>query len=249
MSLIIHSEKNADAIFEKATRAFMTAFENALLKKAYFDVALSGGSTAKQLFSRLKESLHGHKELKRIRFFFSDERVIFLDHGDSNAGAAIKLLFEPLGIISSQYFVMFDGKHDAGTSATNYEAILHEKLPRNDAGTPIFDLIYLGIGLDGHIASLFPESPLILDETSLVKASVNEGITYERISLMPRLLRAAEEIHVIATGKQKAKVIENILYGDFHPVLLPAQLVLKEPKNDVTLFLGEIDIKTQSQRF
>jgi 6-phosphogluconolactonase len=241
--LIISNELTKDAMFSAAANSFMQIFECTLHYKEYFDVALSGGSTAKEFFCVLVKRIHGHKNLGQIRFFFSDERVVRLESEDSNAGNALRLLFNPLSISCRQFFPMYDEKNSAQVCALIYENLLRKHLHINSQGLPRFDLLYLGIGIDGHIASLFPHSPLvdmITSHRSYVNVAYTQGVAHERITLMPIVINAAKHLHAMAMGSEKVPVIQNILNGPYVPSLLPAQLVLKQAASQVVLFLAEM---------
>jgi 6-phosphogluconolactonase/glucosamine-6-phosphate isomerase/deaminase len=103
--------ESLEEMFEQAAQDFHTLFDGVMAKKQYFDVALSGGATAKAFFGFLINQIMSHKHLARLRFFFSDERVVDLESYDSNAGNAFRLLIEPLAINNDQFFPMYDGKN------------------------------------------------------------------------------------------------------------------------------------------
>jgi len=230
-------------MLKAAATGFMRIFEETARKKKSFDVALSGGVTAKEFFSFLVSEIRGHKNLDQIRFFFSDERVVPLESEESNAGNALRNLLDPLSIARRQFFPMYDAKNSSQVCALLYEKLLAKNLAVDKAGLPCFDLLYLGIGLDGHIASLFPNSPLVDAATNhqgYVSVANMPGVLYERITLMPKVINAAKHIHVMAFGAKKAPVIKSILIGPYTPNLFPAQLVLRQTLSQVVLFLGDM---------
>lgn len=233
MSIKVSTYQSTSHLFTIAAHDFLAELERVAEVKPYFDVALSGGETAKEFFSFLVPIAMYHPLLKRIRFFFGDERALPLDSKNSNAGNAWRLLLEPLGIDKSQFFPMFDEKLDAQTCAENYQKLLLNSLAQKQ-GVFCFDLLYLGLGLDGHIASLFPQSPL-LNKDALVTATTEPGIEYERITLMPKAIKAAKKICLLATGAKKIALIDEIraLKG-----LYPAELIF-EPELSVQVLLAQ----------
>ncbi len=176
--------------------------------------------------------------------------MVPLNSEESNAGNALRLLLSPLNINSEQFFPMYDGKNGEETSALLYESLLCKLLDVNSQGLPCFDLLYLGIGIDGHIASLFPHSPLIdmaINHQNYVSTAHAQGVVQERITLMPKIINAAKHVHVLAMGREKASVVEDVLNGPYAPSRLPAQLVLRAMVSDVSLFLAGMGELRQSQ--
>lgn len=238
MTLSIQYFSSPEHLFAHEAEQFFRHFAETIAIKNHFDVALSGGSTAKGFFVALAAIAGSHPHRNKIRFFFSDERVVPLASSDSNAGNAMRALREHFQ--AHQFFPMWNDTKDNGLiSAQAYEDLLHEMLPGN--GLPVFDAVYLGIGTDGHTASLFPRSQLFANQHALVAATNEVGIPFERITLMPCMLHAAKQICVMATGVEKTAIIKDIMHGPLEPENLPAQLVLRNPPNDVRLLLAGIE--------
>ena len=222
--------KNPSELLKHAAEQFFSQGQKTLEKKPFFDVALSGGSTAQGFFPYL---LSGDQNiLEKTRWFFSDERAVDLNSEHSNAGQAWRLLIDPLKLQRAQFFPMFSSDEMAANAASNYETLLKTVLPLNAEGIPVFDLIYLGMGLDGHTASLFPESDLLTNlanEPALVRATREAKLEHERITMMPRLILAAEEICLLTTGQEKSSLVERILLSAYQPELWPVQLIIQNP--------------------
>lgn len=227
--------QNATQLFQWTASHFFEQAKKILKHKPFFDVALSGGSTAQHFFPYVQS---GDQEiLKKTRWFFSDERAVKLESEQSNAGLAMRLLLEPLGL-KEQFFPMFQGDESAGKAASTYEKLLRTLLPLNQEGIPVFDVVYLGMGLDGHTASLFPNSALLENidsDTALIRATKEEHLEYERITMMPRLILAAENICILTTGQAKTQLIEEILTAPYQPTLWPIQLILKKRSKALSL--------------
>src|SRR5580704_6920827 len=128
MPLKINYYQSMAHMMQIAAHDFLAELEQVLEKKPFFDVALSGGQTAKDFFNYLVPIAMYHQLLKKIRFFFSDERAVPLDSPESNAGNAWRLLLEPLGIDKSQFFPMYDPNFSGNQNAENYQKLLEENL-------------------------------------------------------------------------------------------------------------------------
>lgn len=234
MTRVIKFE-NEDELFSWAADDFVAKACASLEHKDYFDVALSGGSTAQNYFAVLAETLRDATFLNRLRFFVSDERVVDFSQPESNAGNAWRKLLIPLGLNESQLFSLYNSACSPEEAAQTYEKLL-KKLFQEDI--PVFDIIYLGVGQDGHTASIFPYSLLAKNhstETRLVASSEDEIAGFRRLTFMPNLINAAKNICVMAPGKNKAKIIDEITTGPLDPLRLPAQLVMRTHNQNLTI--------------
>lgn len=231
--------KNSDDLFTWAALQFFKLGNQALNNKSFFDVALSGGSTAQQFFPYL---LKGDESiLRKTRWFFSDERVVSLDSPHSNAGQAWRILLKPLSISREYFFPPYPKEESAKEAAQSYEGLLKTLLPAQQ-GVPVFDLIYLGLGLDAHTASLFPESSLVRNsdaEKALIASHRDEKLEHERITMMPKMILAAKEICLMTTGKEKAKLTEEVLNAPFQPEQMPIQLIIKKREKALSILTCE----------
>lgn len=241
MPINIHSATSSELVLKEAAHHFILKMGHTLKEKPTFDVALSGGSTAQAFFGQLFKALSCDQNISRIRFFFSDERTVALDSKDSNAGNAWRALLKPLSVGQENFFPMFDDRRTAQDCALIYQKLLEKKLSSSGSGIPRFDLTYLGIGLDGHTASLFPHSRLLSlnGEDGLVAAVHEEGLAHERITFMPRLILASQNISVLALGRDKSLILDQVLYGELKPTHLPAQLILRDRSAAIDLYRTE----------
>lgn len=193
-----------------------------------FFVSLAGGSTPKAAYALLATVYRDALDWSRVRFFFGDERCVPPDDDDSNYKMANARLFEPLGIPESNVFRM-RGEDDPAAAAAAYAETLRNEVPKNSAGTPAFDLVMLGLGPDGHTASLFPGSDPFADDDLLVRAPFVEKFGTHRITLTPRVLNAASEIDVATAGPTKTAALAAVLEGAYDPSHLPAQALDPTP--------------------
>lgn len=224
-----------------ATRNFFEIAHKAIEERGIFDVAFSGGTTAQSFFKALFDRNLPPELIASTRFFVSDERVVSLSSNDSNAGNLWRILLLPLSVSRQCFFPMYDGTQGPEVSARTYEHNLKVLLPLSEDNIPIFDLIYLGIGENGHTASIFPHSLLMADidqNENLVAASGEVLENFERITFMPKLILSARNICVMAPGAQKIKVIDEILHGPINTKEYPAQLILRSKHPSMTLLTG-----------
>ncbi|KAF6266655.1 kinesin family member 6 [Scenedesmus sp. NREL 46B-D3] len=216
--------KNAAAGLAKSVTEAAAA---AIKEKGSFTLVLSGGSLIGMLSSIA--------DVRGIDFskwwvFFVDERNVPLASADSNYKGAQDALLGRVGVPPSQVFAIQEGL-SVQQAATNYEGRLlglpHSVLPRTaDGAMPVFDLILLGIGPDGHVASLFPNTPETAATSGWVLPVTNSPKPPpERITFTMPAINAAKEVAVVAVGESKAEVVQRALEVLALPGALPAQLV------------------------
>jgi 6-phosphogluconolactonase len=175
----------------------------ALKTKNRLAIAVSGGSTPIPVFRALAKH---ELAWQNIEFFMVDERCVPLSHPNSNYGTMDTVFFEPTNI---RAYPMYKEELGAKGSAEAYAKLIEENLAEGNC----FDLIFLGMGTDGHTASLFPETHA-LDETSAsVMANSVPQLNTTRITLTYPVLMAAKKIILIATGKEKQMLIHKIIAG------------------------------------
>ncbi len=216
------------ALARAVAERVVVAAEAALAARDTFALALAGGSTPKAAYALLaSEEFRGRIPWPRVRFFFGDERCVPPGDPQSNYKMAEDAFLEALGIDSSAVFRM-RGEDDPATAAAAYADDLRRELPAPE-GVPVLDLVMLGMGPDGHTASLFPgHDPFERDEL-LVKDVYVEKLAVHRITLTPRTLCAAREIVVATAGDAKAEAFAAVLEGPRDPVRLPSQLLAQTP--------------------
>lgn len=219
------------ALAQAAARHIVAGANAALAARGRCTIALSGGTTPHGTFARLAGDLAGALDWRRVLVYFSDERCVPPDHPESNYGAANKLLLDRVPLPSANIH-RIAGEREPMESAAQYEAAL------SDIGR--FDLILLGLGLDGHTASLFPEvvGSSVLDPQNrerLVLAVHVASRNSWRITMTPRLINEAREVLMLAYGMDKACVVKDVLEGNRQPATLPAQLI--EPRDGTLRWL------------
>lgn len=189
-----------------------------------FAVALAGGSSPKAMFALLAaQPMRRGLDWSTVRFYFGDERCVPPDHPDSNYGMARQNLFEPLGIADANVYRM-RGEDPPQKAADAYEALLRKNL----GDLPSFDLILLGMGPEGHTASLFPGTFAQFDPNRLVATTYVEKLNAHRITLTPRTINAARAILMVTGGEAKAQALAEVLAGARDPNVYPAQILSPE---------------------
>ena len=159
-------------------------------------------------------------EWSRVRFFFGDERCVPPENDESNYKTARRALLDPLGIEPSAVFRMH-GESEPGGAARDYANVLRSQL----GFEPTLDLIMLGMGPDGHTASLFPGSDPFAEAEALVRAVWVEKLTAHRLTVTPKVINRARHVVVATEGSTKADALAAVLEGPYRPIDLPIQVV------------------------
>ena len=223
---ILPDEKQlADA----AAQQFISAGNAAVEARGTFAVALSGGSTPRSVYARLAtEPFVSAIDWARIHFLWGDERCVPPDHEASNYRMARETLLAHVPVPEANVHRM-RGEDDPEAAANDYEHVLR-RLLRTPTGPPRaepafrLDLVLLGLGADGHTASLFPGgSSLHTDDW--VAAEFVPAVSMWRMTLTPVVINGAAEIVFLASGQAKADIVRKVLAGPVSPVALPAQLI------------------------
>lgn len=174
------------------------------------NIALSGGSTPLPILKSLKEKKINWSS---INFFLVDERMVPLQSSESNYGNIAKVFFD---FISSAAFSIIQENHSYFESIDLYRDNLLTHVPSGTNGIPQFDLILLGMGDDGHTASLFPGTDALGLENDIVVINPVPQLSTERITLTYPIILNAKEIVVVVKGKNKQKIIDELYSGQLN---------------------------------
>ncbi len=215
----------AGALADAAARRFLESAERAIALRNRFSVALSGGSTPKALYRRLAEGpLPGGIDWQRVHFFWGDERNVPADHPDSNYRMAAEALLSRVPVPARNIHPIMGEGHPP-EAADAYEAVLDGFFA---GSAERFDLVLLGVGADGHTASIFPGART--DGTAgdnepsrRVAATFVDTLGAWRITLTPETINRAAQIVFLAAGAEKATIVNDVLNGPYRPERLPAQ--------------------------
>ncbi len=205
---------DADALAEAAARDFVAAARSAIREHGVFFVALAGGSTPRALYTLLAAPPYREQvDWLRVQVFFGDERCVGPEDAQSNFRMAREALLAHVPVPAEQIHRMQGDAADVREAARRYAAEL-AILPSTAEGWPRFDFVLLGMGEDGHTASLFPGTA-ILEERSVPVAAVHvDKLAAWRISLTLPVLDAAARVRVLVAGAGKRGVVSEIMGAD-----------------------------------
>jgi len=219
----------ADAVelASEAADEFVRLAQAAVRQKNLFTVALSGGSTPKILYSLLanEEPWRSNLPWERIHFFWGDERHVPPSDPDSNYRMTYEAMLSKAPVPASNVHRIKGEEPDAQTAAAEYEQELRSFFHLQSKEYPRFDLILLGMGPDGHTASLFPGTDALKEHEQLVVANWVEKFNAYRITLTLPVLNNAANVIFLVSGAEKAEVLRAILKGDSDTKQFPAQLI------------------------
>ena len=218
---------DAAALGYKAAEIFVRLISEASSRKAQVSVALSGGSTPKALFSLLVEddSFKNNIPWDKIHFFWGDERHVPPRDEQSNFRMANEIMLAKAHIRAQNIHLMPTEQSDSAKVAQDYEKELLKFFRLTTGQLPVFDFNLLGLGPDGHTASLFPGTRALYEHNRLVVANWVEKFQTHRITMTAPVLNNAETLVFLVSGKEKAEVLQQVLEGDHQPNRLPAQLI------------------------
>jgi len=223
---IIRTLPSAADLFRGAADEFVRLGRELIANRGRFVVALSGGSTPRALYSLLAKD-HADFPWSRTFLFFGDERHVPPDHPDSNYRMVNESLLSKIAIPAGNVFRVPAENPDPAAAAADYEAKIRQFFQLSSNEFPAFDLILLGLGPDGHTASLFPDSEGLKEQSRLVIANWVEKFKTHRISFTFPVLNHATDAMFLVSGPDKADKVREILQGEHEPPY-PAQLVQPE---------------------
>jgi 6-phosphogluconolactonase len=211
---------NADQLAEEAAKIVAEAADRAIRDKDVFSLVLSGGSTPRLLYSRLmREPYLMRLSWPKVQIYFGDERCVPPAHPDSNYRLADENLLS-LVPIPHPNIHRIRGEIDPETAATEYGQLIKARF--GDTGP---DLILLGMGEDGHTASLFPQTAALIETKHRCVANYVPKLKAWRITLTAPFINRAFQVLILVSGSAKSKVIHEVLEGPRDPMRLPVQLI------------------------
>jgi 6-phosphogluconolactonase len=219
LNLLVH--ETPQDLAEAAASAFAAKAEAAIGERGRFTVALAGGSTPKATYEILARDYAEELDWSKVHIFFGDERTVPPDHEDSNYRIAHEALLSrvPVGSIHRMR-----GELPPAVAAAAYEEELREFFGTS-GDPPSLDLILLGIGEDGHTASLFPETSALEIHDRWVVANPVLKLGTTRLTLTVPVINSARTVNLLVAGMSKAEALREILEGDADPREYPAKLV------------------------
>jgi 6-phosphogluconolactonase len=202
---------------EAAAQWIAAAIEADIRARGRCALALSGGASPRPVYERLAQPpLAARIAWENVEIFFGDERAVPATDPGSNYGMVKAVLLERVSVPEAQVHRMAADRADRDAAARDYERILPERL----------DLLLLGMGADGHTASLFPGSPALEERRRRVVPATGPTPPRERLTITPPVIAGARRIAVLVAGAGKAATLARVLRGPARPRDLPVQLAL-----------------------
>jgi 6-phosphogluconolactonase len=222
--------KDTEELNNFAAEKFVEIANEAIKQRRRFNVALAGGSTPKSLYQLLASEKYENKiDWAKVYFFFGDERHVLPDDAESNFRMANENLFTPLHIPADRIH-WWDTTHKDGEKiAESYnETMTYFFGLDEEVRLPEFDLILLGMGADGHTASLFPFTKALHETEKSAVANYVEKLNDWRFTLTFPVINNARNVIFLVAGEEKAETLQSVLEGEFQPDKFPAQNVRPE---------------------
>lgn len=214
---------------QAAAEHFVQVAEAAIKARGVFTVALSGGTTPLMLYRLLASSPYNEQiDWSHTHIFWGDERCVPPDHDESNYLKAKQTLLDHIEIPKTNIHRVLaelppeQAAEDYEEKLLKFFSSLQDETERTEAQ---FDLLLLGMGDDGHTASLFPGTPAIHEEINWVVAQYIDKLASWRISLTPGILNRAANITFLVAGAAKSYALQKVLYGSYQPDRYPAQII------------------------
>ena len=220
-----HAFADAESVAQGASQWIAELAREGVSQRGRFSVALAGGSTPRRIYEILAgdDGPGNSLDWPKVHVFFGDERTVPPDHSDSNFRMAHEALLSLVAIPAENVHRMI-GEGDAVANARLYEDELRSFFG-DDADWPAFDLVMLGMGDDGHTASLFPATTALEERRAWVVANWVEKFDTFRVTLTAPAVNAARHVMFMVAGGSKAARLREVLHGEHDPQRLPSQLI------------------------
>lgn len=208
-----------------AATEFVRLATESVQGRGVFTAALSGGSTPRALYELLGGEFSSKLPCTRMHFFWGDERFVPADHPESNYRAANEAMLSKFDIPSANIHRIPTDAGSANQAAEKYEQDLRAFFRLSPGELPRFDLMLLGLGGDGHTASLFPGTTALKEKEKLVVDVWVEKLKANRITLTPPVFNHAVNVIFLVAGADKAATLHSVREGAYEPERFPAQLI------------------------
>lgn len=217
--------EDAAALAQQTAAELIRLAGESIAARGRFTVALAGGSTPRAAYTLLASAAHRDQvPWPQMHFFWGDERHVPPDHADSNYRMAHEAMLAHVPVPANQVYRIAAEKN-AQQAAEEYSAALKTFFRLAPGELPCFDLILLGMGPDGHTASLFPGTTALHERTQLVVAPWVSKFTTFRITMTVPVLCNAAHVIFAAGGADKAATLKQVLRGEYRPSLYPSQMI------------------------
>ncbi|WP_149206539.1 6-phosphogluconolactonase [Flavobacterium johnsoniae] len=229
---MIQIYNTTEEINTAAADLFTAAAQDAIAKRGKFTAVLTGGSSPAGIYKLLASDAYKNKiDWSKVYIFWGDERWVSLNDDLSNAKMSYAALLSHVPIPSENIFEMYKDGVTPEDYAVTYEQSIRKILGEEGK----FDFIFLGMGDDGHTASLFPGEAVLNEQNKWVDAYFLAPQNMHRITLTAPLINKAEKIIVVTFGEKKAHALKEVTKGEYNPSLYPTQLI--KPVSGELVFL------------
>lgn len=227
LKVVYHVEPDAAALTQRAARYFAEAIAAAVTRRGRARIAVSGGGTPQSVFAALADPAQPWRKgipWERIDIYWVDERCVPPADRASNYRMTRQALLDRIPIAPAQIHRM-EGELEPETAASRYESELRNSFRLEGAELPRFDLVQLGMGNDGHTASLFPHSAALHEVNRLAVANLTHAEQPWRLTLTAPVLNHGAKVFFLICGGEKATTVKEVFLGRHDPERLPSQLI------------------------
>ncbi len=233
--MYIATYADSDTLSHQAAQLVVRLAAESAVTHGRFTIALAGGSTPRKLYSLLaSEPYRSQIDWTLLEVFWSDERCVPVYDAESNFRLAQEALLSKVPIAEKQIHRMRADQPDRHAAARDYVSEMQRVFGTDSI--PSFDLIQLGMGPEGHTASLFPHAAALHEQERLVVPVRTPKPPPDRLTFTPPLLNAARHVLFLVTGSDKADAVREVIEGEYNPDEYPAQIV-RPPHGEVTWML------------
>ncbi len=237
LKIVYRVEPDAAALARRAADYFTEKVEQAAAARGRAQIAISGGSTPKAAFALLGDERQPWRKRmpwERLELWWVDERCVPPNDPDSNYRMTREALLDHVPLKPEQIHRM-EGELEPDVAAARYEAALRNGFRLEVAETPRFDLVQLGMGPDGHTASLFPHTEALHEMGRLAVANHVSAKDAWRVTLTLPVINRGAEVFFLIAGEDKSQILNDVLMGPRDPERLPSQLI--SPQNGILTLL------------
>lgn len=232
MQTIVEVLPDKSALIERSLEIMLTKIEDAIAQRGIVTITLAGGSTPKPLYEKLAEQ---DLPWEKIHVFWGDERYVPADHPDSNQGMARRAWLDQVPLPAANIHPMPTSATDPADAAAQHEAELQAFFKISAGAFPAFDIILLGIGDDGHTASLFPHTEALQVRDRLITVGNKDG--QPRITFTAPLINHAHTVLFLVAGASKRPALDHIFAPEDDDTLYPARLI--QPQGELWWLLDQ----------
>ena len=232
-------DSSVDAVSRRTAQYFVDGIRAAASARGKARIAISGGNTPKKAFQLLADSSAFYREQipwEQLEVYWVDERCVPPDHPDSNYRMTLEALLSKVPITESQVF-RIQGELDPEEAAAKYESAIRQSFRLEGAELPVFDLLALGMGPDGHTASLFPHTEGLHE---LMRVAIANHVPQQkqswRVTLTSPVINRARDVFFLIAGADKVPALKEVFLGAYDPETYPSQLI-KPATRRITLLL------------